>query len=83
MNEGKQARSHHRENRHGFGGPADGITKGRSHQIKNRGNHGPSMTDSDPENKISDINPPGNGLVNTAPFQAVYDLNDPGKDSHT
>jgi hypothetical protein len=40
------------------------------------------MTDSDPENEIRDINPPGNGVVNTAPFQAVPELNDPGKGSH-
>jgi hypothetical protein len=40
------------------------------------------MTDSDPENEIGDINPPGNRVVDPAIFQAVPDLNGPGKEPH-
>ena len=40
------------------------------------------MTDSDPENEIGDINPPGDWVVDPAIFQAVPDLHGPGKDSH-
>ena len=40
------------------------------------------MADSDPENEIGDINPPGDRVVDPAVFQAVPDLDGPGKESH-
>ena len=66
MNKRKKTRSTDRENRHGFGGPGNGISPARPEQVQNGGDQGPRVGDTDPEHEIDQIGSPGHRVVLSA-----------------
>lgn len=74
MNEWKEPCNTDRENRHGFGGPGNGISPARPEQVQYGGDQGPRMRDSHPENEIDQIGPPGHRIVHSGHADACQDL---------